>query len=285
MDKAVIALEQNLIPSKEGLEPLLKLTETASSTKSHFRSAFFLIPSRERRQALDDFYRYCRIVDDLADEEDLLLSTGQRLILLQQIEEWLKAPYDFGSSFWNRFQEQIRFHNYPIGSLVGVIEGVRMDMGEQALRFETWEDLNRYVHGVAGCVGEVILTILGYSGPEAKKYAENLGRHVQYLNIMRDLEEDRSLGRVYVPQEFIRQTGLEWNDALKTKIRDELYSRASLFRQQALALDIRCLACEALVGIYTYAAKKYWRFGDSRRLSKPERLFAVVQSSIGFWFH
>ena len=74
-----------------------------------------------------------------------------------------------------------------------------MDGGLQDLevtRYATFEDLRGYCRLVAGAVGVACLPVYGGGDPEL---AETLGVALQLINIIRDVAEDWSLGRVYLP--------------------------------------------------------------------------------------
>jgi phytoene synthase len=81
------------------------------------------------------------------------------------------------------------------------------------VRMEDWEDLHNYCHGVAGTVGEACLRILGYGqSSEALRLSEINGRAVQLTNILRDVDEDLGLDRVYLPQTLLANFGVESED-------------------------------------------------------------------------
>lgn len=244
--------------------------------QSHFQMAFIVVPSKARRQALNDLYAFCRVADDISDRSDL--SATERAILIERMREWIQTGVKIGHPFWDRFLgERIRFGlvNAP---LEGIIAGVEQDIARKKLRFETWLELDYYVYGVACCVGEATLALLGANGPQAKQYSDQMGKCLQYLNIMRDLEEDRQLDRIYIPQEYLRKNG--WSDLPpepeRQKIRDELYRRASLFRANAKSYSWRCLPAELMARIYLKGAKKYWRFGNPKRLSSFQKFSAAL---------
>lgn len=248
--------------------------------QSHFQAAFTFIPSTERRQALNDLYAFCRVVDDIADRKDL--SPDHRRSLIEKVRDWIRSGVSMGHPFWDRFlKERIRYGvvNAP---LEGILNGVEQDIERKQLRFESWLELDHYVYGVACCVGEATLAILGAKGDEdgrlARTYSDQMGKCLQYLNIMRDLEEDRSNDRIYVPQEFLKLHG--WTDLppepARQKIRDELYRRALLFRANAKPYSWRCLPAELMARIYLKGAKKYWRSGSTQRLNKFEKCVALI---------
>jgi len=274
--------DQAFDPFRASFQP-----EERAKGKSHFQSAFVIVRSARRRQALGDLYSYCRLVDDISDDENLHLSIDARLSALEKIAAWVQNPSPTQNPFWNRFAAVIHEFNLSTPALLGVIEGVKIDLRHKPLFILTWNELNTYVHGVAGCVGELVLNILGLSSPVAQTYAENLGRCLQYLNIMRDLDEDFKSGRIYVPREALSEWGAtaaeqekreRWTPELKKRVRAELYSRALEARRLAKPFSIRCFIPEAIAALYLDAAKKYWQHGDSRRLTTAEKTWSITKA-------
>ena len=77
------------------------------------------------------------------------------------------------------------------------------------LQYETFDQLYDYCYHVASVVGLVCIRIFGYRDPRAEKLAERTGVAFQLTNILRDVKEDWSMGRVYLPQDDLRQCGID----------------------------------------------------------------------------
>jgi phytoene synthase len=112
---------------------------------------------------------------------------------------------------------QRRFH-IPLGLLDGLAYGTSMDVEEQAaeeqtapglqIQYRSFQDLERYCYHVASVVGLVCIRIFGYTDPAAEPLAERCGLAFQLTNIIRDVKEDASLGRIYIPEEDLEQFGI-----------------------------------------------------------------------------
>src|SRR2546430_15704033 len=76
------------------------------------------------------------------------------------------------------------------------------------VHYQTFEDLYRYCYYVASVVGLVCIHVFGYRDPEAEALAERCGLAFQLTNIIRDVKEDASQGRVYLPEEDLAKFGL-----------------------------------------------------------------------------
>lgn len=238
--------------------------------------AFLFIPSSRRRQALADLYAFCRVADDIADHPGM--TADHRHLLMKRLEDWVLYPRTMGHPFWDRFLKAKIDFEISTEVLLGILKGVAWDIGKDQLRFETWSELEEYIRGVACCVGEATLSVLGANDPRAERYADQMGKCLQFLNIMRDLDEDRKENRVYVPLEFLRSMNLSDlpSDHRLQNIRDEIYSRAMTCRDNAMPYSWRCLPAELMASVYIAGAKKYWRHGNPKRLSNLEKVSAAL---------
>ena len=69
------------------------------------------------------------------------------------------------------------------------------------------EGLEAYGRRVAGSVG--LLSIRIFGAPDARDFALELGRTLQLVNILRDIDEDAALDRIYVPLSRLAKLGIE----------------------------------------------------------------------------
>ncbi|MGH7368204.1 MAG: squalene/phytoene synthase family protein, partial [Candidatus Rokuibacteriota bacterium] len=109
-----------------------------------------------------------------------------------------------------RLQVAIRRFPIPRAALEEIIAGVEMDMDNPT--YETFDALYPYCYRVASAVGLCCIEIFGYSDPRAREYAVNLGIALQLTNILRDVQVDARIGRVYLPQEDLRRFGVTRDD-------------------------------------------------------------------------
>jgi len=251
--------------------------------KSHFQNSFLFIWPPSRRQAMVDLYAYCRPVDDLADET--LLPQNQRNHALAEVESWIDQQQPCGHVFWDRYLNEIQRFKIPSSALLGILAGVRRDLQNPQLSFDTWADLEGYIHQVSGCVGICVLSIMGSHGDQAIEYATHMGRFVQYINIMRDLEDDLRERKVFLPKTFLRENGIDLSASDPSSIaycREALLSRALEARKKAIPYSRSCLVPELMASIYREGAFKYWRYGLSTRLSSLEKTAAIVTTALQF---
>jgi phytoene synthase len=179
------------------------------------------------RDVRDDVYRLYlvfRTLDDLVDDGDP--GALERLTLL---EAWCEDGI-VASREARTLQALDARHGIPRDAIWDFCLGMHHDLAGGAIGTE--EDLDRYCYRVAGTVGVVMAAVLGSHAPgEARRRAAALGRAMQRTNILRDIDEDVAVGRLYVPAETLRRFGTRALDPgsrealLRDGIRraDELY--------------------------------------------------------------
>jgi len=159
-----------------------------------------------KREAMRALYAFCRAVDDVADGT-LPVTEKHR-----QLEEWRAeiAQLFMGTpshSITVALRQTMLASPDNQAYFLGIIDGVAMDMDGGMVR-PPLERLMRYCYGVAGCVGMLSLTIMGVDRNKFAGFAEALGRALQLTNILRDIEVDAAIGRIYLPQEWLQEAGL-----------------------------------------------------------------------------
>jgi phytoene synthase len=170
-------------------------SEITRRAKSNLAFALGILP-RERRDDMVVFYAFCRVIDDLADDEGV--PAPEREAALDGWRHGLEHGFAAPSDFQREVVELRDRHKLPVELLVAIIEGCRMDLRPQ--RFQTWEDLSGYTWKVACAVGLVSIRIFGCRNPASERYAVALGHALQLTNILRDVGEDLDNGgRIYLP--------------------------------------------------------------------------------------
>ena len=84
-----------------------------------------------------------------------------------------------------------------ISDLKLLLEGMEDDLFPT--NYQSFEDLRTYCFKVASTVGLSLIEIYGYTDPDAREYAEEMGIFLQMVNVLRDIQEDRERGRLYLP--------------------------------------------------------------------------------------
>jgi len=171
-------------------------TKITRESKSNLALAFISLGG-ERKRDITVFYAFCRVIDDIADSSQLG-ATAKR-IRLAEWRKMLRGPSPAESSLARDIRGLIDKHSLSPEMLDEIIAGVEMDLTVQ--RYATFEELRVYCYRVASAVGLVSIEIFGYRNPRCKEYAVELGLALQITNIIRDVDKDLQVGRIYLPQE------------------------------------------------------------------------------------
>ena len=184
------------------------LRTTVRRRPSNLIPALLLLEGHRRSDALL-FGAWCRHVDDIADGPSPDIAAK-----LKTLESWLRAlAPEHEGTLPDDFLEMIRRRHLDRDLLREIVRGMLMDIGR--VRFATFADLHLYCRRVASAVGLVSTRIFGAEGPDAERYAAHLGIALQLTNILRDVAEDASMDRIYLPMEDLERFGVTEKDILK----------------------------------------------------------------------
>jgi squalene synthase HpnC/squalene synthase HpnD len=284
----------------------------ARASHSNFYHAFFLLP-KAKRDALAALYAFMRLVDDVADEGADLSAKQRglakwRAALDQAItgEEQLfdgnaamaspSASLGGATVVLPALVDTKHRYKMPARYLHDLISGAEMDLTVQA--YPTFDRLREYCYRVAGTVGLTCTHVFGFRDARALDLAEKLGLAFQLTNIIRDVQEDHKLGRVYLPEEDLARYGVSSEDFGRSEttlgIRELLRfeaERAWQFYEEGSALlglidDDSRSALWLLVHTYSALLGRiesldFDVFGERVRLSKAEKMMFIAKARFG----
>jgi presqualene diphosphate synthase len=189
--------------------PSSKVARRAS--RSSFYGAMRIMP-RPQRQAMFEIYSFCRAVDDIADD-----GQDESESRLQQLQRWhtnIEALYA-GKPPQNLRQlaDAVGTFDLRREDFLAIIEGMRMDVAS-VMRAPDIPTLDIYCDRVACAVGRLSVRVFGMEENAGLALAHHLGRALQLTNILRDLDEDAALGRLYLPREALHDAGIATHDPL-----------------------------------------------------------------------
>jgi presqualene diphosphate synthase len=229
---------------------------------SSFYAGMRVLPKRER-MAMYAIYAFCREVDDIVDEPGRDPATRR-----VDLDGWRA---DVASLYAGRPPGQMGFlvediHRYGLAEadFATVIDGMQMDL-DRDIRAPSLADLELYCDRVAGAVGRLSVKVFGMDDRPGFDLAHHLGRALQLTNILRDLDEDAGIGRLYLPREALDEAGITGNDP------------------HAVIADPRVdSACRVVAKL----ARNYYREADAVMARKPAgrlaapRLMSAVYANI-----
>ena len=186
-------------------------TYGTTASGSSFYAAMRILPP-EQRQAMFQIYSFCRQVDDIADSEGL---RAERMAALQQWREDIDALYRGDPPPRLRdYVSSVRKFDLKREDFLAIVDGMEMDV-PQDMRAPDLATLDLYCDRVASAVGRLSVRVFGLSEADGILLAHHLGRALQLTNILRDIDEDAAIGRLYLPLEGLLQAGITSTDPVK----------------------------------------------------------------------
>jgi squalene synthase HpnD len=274
-------------PDLDEVERLVRASGT-----SFYRGMRILPP--DRRLAMYAIYAFCRLVDDIADEEAPLPEKRRGLDAWRTRIENLAA---------GRTEDEITRVLLPAQrkfalrreDFLAIIDGMQMD-AETVIVAPDLATLDLYCDRVASAVGRLSVRAFGDASPPADEVAHHLGRALQLTNILRDIDEDAARGRLYLPAEYLAEAGIPANPEAALhhpalpKICGRLAAQAKTHFAAAHAAMAKCDRCAMkparLMGA-SYAAilhrleRRGWQH-PAQRVSVPkwEKLWIALRFAI-----
>ena len=182
-----------------------------TASGSSFYAAMRILP-RAQREAMFQIYSFCRQVDDIAD------SDGPRPERLQALEQWRE---DVDALYRNHppprladYTASVRKFDLKREDFLAIVDGMEMDV-PQDIRAPDLATLDLYCDRVASAVGRLSVRVFGLAEADGILLAHHLGRALQLTNILRDIDEDAGIGRLYLPLEGLLHAGITSTDPLK----------------------------------------------------------------------
>ena len=187
-------------------------SQAAPVAHSSFYSALRILPEKQR-EAMFALYGFCREVDDIADDRGPA-TPAERLAKLDQWRADIAAMFaGQAPPHLAVLAEETRSFHLKQEDFDAVIDGMAMD-AEQDIRGPDWATLDLYCDRVASAVGRLSVCIFGLTDERGVALAHHLGRALQLTNILRDIDEDASIGRLYLPGEALTAAGVTTDEPL-----------------------------------------------------------------------
>jgi squalene synthase HpnC len=280
--------------------------------QSSFYPAFFLLP-KPKRDGIVALYAFMRFIDDVSDEGADLGAKQRGLAkwraALDQVitkqEQVVEGSAAMASPFTGlkgaaevlpALVDTIERYKMPMRYVHDLISGAEMDLTIQT--YPSFERLKEYCYRVAGTVGLTCTHIFGFHDFRALEMAEKLGLAFQLTNIIRDVQEDYGLGRVYLPEEDLEHYRVTREDlgrreaslGVRELLRFEADRAWKLYEEGSRLLGLIEEDSRATLWllVHTYSALlarieslDFAVFGGRVRLTKAEKLKLVAKARFG----
>ncbi|CAN6481457.1 unnamed protein product [Victoria cruziana] len=194
----------------------------AEYAKTFYLGTLLMTP--ERRRAIWAIYVWCRRTDELVDGPNAAHVTPTALDRWEgRLDDLFEGrPYDMLDA---ALADTVSKFPVDIQPFKDMIEGMRMDLRKS--RYMNFDELYLYCYYVAGTVGLMSVPVMGIDTdsqmPTEKVYSAALALGIanQLTNILRDVGEDASRGRIYLPQDELAQAGLSDEDIFTGIVTDK----------------------------------------------------------------
>jgi presqualene diphosphate synthase len=180
-----------------------------AAAKSSFYAGMRVLPKAER-DAMYGIYAFCRAVDDIADDQQ-----GDRTERQVALDAWaddlddLYAGEAGGQAAY--LKPAVERFGLARADFQAVIDGMAMDV-DRDIVCPSAVELDLYCDRVASAVGRLSVKVFGMETAPGRALSHHLGRALQLTNILRDIDEDAALGRLYLPREAIEAAGITATD-------------------------------------------------------------------------
>jgi phytoene synthase len=216
--------------------------DSISRGSKSFRAAsrLFDLKTRERAWLL---YAWCRACDDIADGQDhggTMSATDDPQARLAEIQTLTDRALLGIGQLPPAFQglkivaDECRI---PRRYMDDLIAGFALDT--DGWRPQSEADLMRYCYHVAGSVGCMMAIVMGVDPEDSPTLnrACDLGLAFQLANIARDIAEDASAGRCYLPVDWLAEAGIDPNAVMASESRAALADLAQRLAARAAGYE------------------------------------------------
>jgi phytoene synthase len=262
---------------------------------SSFYAAMKLMPPRGRA-GMFAIYAFCRAVDDIAD--DLGGDRAERAAALDAWRRDIEAIYAGGDPGQAAFLVEAA-HDFKLekADFAAVIDGMAMDVAGDIIAPDA-ATLDLYCDRVASAVGRLSVKVFGLETAPGIDLAHHLGRALQLTNILRDLDEDAGIGRLYLSEDVLAQAGVVARDPAGVMLDPNLDAAARIIaaeaREHYLAAD-RIMAAarqghmrapRLMSAVYSRILARMqvegWAAPRKRvKIGKPQLIWIVLRHGLG----
>lgn len=181
----------------------------AGSSTYYFSSKFF--PAKIREDVFK-LYSFVRVADDYVDQTPPQAAKFEDLCAMWAVaatnmknETWNVKDKDINKKVTRNMAGLVNKYNFEQKWIEAFLGSMRADIDGR--KYKKLEDSLEYVYGSAEVVGLMMAKIMGLPD-EAMEFARLQGRAMQWINFIRDIDEDNQLGRLYFPTSDLKRFNL-----------------------------------------------------------------------------
>ncbi len=218
---------------------------------ANFSVGFRFLPKQKRR-AVYAAYAFCRWADDIVDEDGPRSSGLGPRVRLDEWQEELEACYAGHPvhPITIALADALQHFAIPKSGFLALIEGCKQDLVKT--RYATFDELLHYCELVAASISDISLSIFGYKTDAAIEHGHSLSTALQLTNVTRDIGDDLTRNRIYIPEEELKQFGVSEAD-LFARVQNAAMRRMIEFQIDRAESYFR--AAEPLLGELSFDAR------------------------------
>jgi phytoene synthase len=199
--------------SARGLDPALRASyeNCRKLLAAHGRTYYLasqLLPAA-KRPSVHALYGFARYADEIVDDLASTLSPAEKAAELTAWSARALAGEVEGDPVLPAFHDTLRRWDIPLAHVEAFLRSMAMDL--TVTSYATYDDLMTYVYGSAAVIGLQLVPVLEPlpgMAEVAATYAGDLGIAFQLANFIRDVGEDLTRGRIYLPMEDLALFGV-----------------------------------------------------------------------------
>jgi phytoene synthase len=198
---------------------------------------------KAKRLACYSIYAICRSSDESVDS----VKPEEQLKSLNQVKQNIDVAYtnkNLDNAILAAFNDTVNRYKIPKLYFDELLSGMQMDIHKN--RYKDFSELCDYCWHVAGVIGLIMLKVFGSKDKEGEKYASDLGIAMQLTNIIRDIKEDFSRGRIYLPLDELQRfkvseadiAGENCNENFKQLLRFQIARAREYYRESGKGISV-----------------------------------------------
>ena len=197
-----------------------------TGSKTYFVSSHFF--PKNVRDDVYALYGFVRVADNLVDDQPVDPEAFKAF--RERYSEGLATGVPTQDHIIDAFLELQRRKRFDPAWTEAFLDSMQHDLSQSTC--ETIEETLTYIYGSAEVIGLFMARIMDL--PEESFFAAAmLGRAMQYINFIRDIEEDNLLGRRYLPLTDTSLQGLTRKDAERNTEEFTRFIRTEITRYQS----------------------------------------------------
>lgn len=171
-----------------------------AGSRTYFTSSLFF--PKDIRREVTILYNFVRVADDLVDR---IPQDAAGFYHFKGSYDSARRGAPCSDPVISEFIELSQKRNFDPRWVEAFLKSMEMDLTKKT--YANLAEIEEYIYGSAEVIGSMMALILKLD-IKALEYARLQGKAMQYINFLRDIAEDQTFGRTYLPREQLLKCGL-----------------------------------------------------------------------------